>query len=96
MLTACQALTITAITLDSDTEEGPAALDWANGIPGAMVESVGTGTNKVILQNLTTSKKECRGPNSNQQAGHPTMSSESIEEEWIEGRFMCIIFSRLI
>jgi len=54
---ACQALTIAAITLDSDTEGSPAALDWANGTAGAMAEAVGTGTNEVILQNLTISKK---------------------------------------
>lgn len=52
---AYQALTITAIPLDSDTAGGPAALDWANGTPGAMAEAVGTGTNKAILQNLTIS-----------------------------------------
>ena len=45
---ACLVLTITALTPDTDTEGGPAVLDWADGPERVTAGDAESGTNRVI------------------------------------------------
>ena len=44
----CPVLTITALTLDTDTEEDPAVLDWADGPALVTAGDAESGTSEVI------------------------------------------------